>query len=136
MPAVWLYPNPSFSTTLTVPFFKKVQPDLGWFYIFFAAFVIVGAANAVNLTDGLDGLAIGPVTIAAGTYMIFSYVAGNVKFAEYLQIIYVPGGGVAVFCGALGAPGWVSSGSTPTRPRSSWGTWGPWPWGGRWAPWP
>ena len=67
VPALWLYFSPSYSTTLTVPFFKQLQPDLGWFFIPFAVFVIVGTANAVNLTDGLDGLAIGPVTIAAAS---------------------------------------------------------------------
>jgi phospho-N-acetylmuramoyl-pentapeptide-transferase len=102
VPAVWLYVDPAFSTTLTVPFFKQVQPDLGWFYIPFAVFIIVGTANAVNLTDGLDGLAIGPVTIAAGFYLIFCYLAGNIKIAAYLQIPYVRGvGEVAIFLGAL-----------------------------------
>jgi len=100
--ALVLYYSPGFSTTLTIPFFKKVQPDLGWGFIPLAVFIIVGAANAVNLTDGLDGLAIGPVIIAAATYMIFSYLVGNVKIAEYLQIPYVRGAGeMAVFCGAL-----------------------------------
>jgi phospho-N-acetylmuramoyl-pentapeptide-transferase len=93
---------PGFSTHLSVPFFKEVHPDLGPLYIPFALFVIVGAANAVNLTDGLDGLAIGPVTIAAGTYLLFSYITGNVKTAQYLQIPYVVGvGELAVLCGAL-----------------------------------
>ena len=79
---------------------------LGWWYIPFAAFVIVGASNAVNLTDGLDGLAIGPVIIVAGTYMIFAYIAGHIKIAEYLQISYVSRGGeMAVFCGALAGAG-------------------------------
>src|SRR5262249_298315 len=91
---------------LTMPFFKNLQPDLGWFYIPFGAIVIAGAANAVNLTDGLDGLAIGPVMIAASTYVVFSYVAGNARFAEYLQIPHVAGAGeLAVFCGALAASG-------------------------------
>jgi len=100
--AVWLYVNPAFNTTITVPFFKQFQPDLGWVFIPFAIFVIVGAANAVNLTDGLDGLAIGPVTIAAAFYMIFSYLAGNAKIAAYLQIPYVRGvGELSVFLGAL-----------------------------------
>jgi phospho-N-acetylmuramoyl-pentapeptide-transferase len=72
----------------------------------FAAFVIVGASNAVNLTDGLDGLAIGPMIIASATYMIFAYVAGHVKIAQYLQINYVAGSGeIAVFCGALAGAG-------------------------------
>ena len=100
--ALWLYFLPGLGTTLTVPFFKQVNPDLGWLFIPFAVFVIVGAANAVNLTDGLDGLAIGPVTIAAGFYMIFAYLAGNVKVAAYLQIPYVRGvGEVSIFLGAL-----------------------------------
>jgi phospho-N-acetylmuramoyl-pentapeptide-transferase len=101
-----LYLHPDFSTRVTVPFLKNVSPDLGWAYILFTALVIVGASNAVNLTDGLDGLAIGPLIIVAGTYMIFAYVAGHVKIAEYLQINYVPGAGeVAVFCGALAGAG-------------------------------
>ena len=99
---VWVYLAPNFSTEVTVPFFKTVTPDLGWGYIIFAMLVIVGASNAVNLTDGLDGLAIGPVIIAAATYMVFAYVAGHVKIANYLQITYVPGGGeLTVLCGAI-----------------------------------
>jgi phospho-N-acetylmuramoyl-pentapeptide-transferase len=95
-----------FDTQVTVPFFKLIQPELGWWYVPFAAFVIVGASNAVNLTDGLDGLAIGPVIVAAGTYMILAYVSGHIKIAEYLQINYVAGSGeVAVFCGALAGAG-------------------------------
>jgi len=101
-----VYVTPEFSTQVTIPFFKNIRPDLGWGYIIFAAFVIVGASNAVNLTDGLDGLAIGPVIIAAATYMIFSYVSGHVKIAGYLQINYVPGAGeLAIFCGALAGAG-------------------------------
>jgi len=97
-----VYISPDFSTQITIPFFKNVSPDFGWGYIIFAAFVIVGASNAVNLTDGLDGLAIGPVIIAATTYMIFAYVAGHFKIANYLQINYVPGSGeLAIFCGAI-----------------------------------
>ena len=91
-----------FSTELSVPFFKNLTPDLGPFYIPFALFVIVGAANAVNLTDGLDGLAIGPVTIAAATYLLFSYIAGHVTIANYLQIPYVHGvGEICIFCGSI-----------------------------------
>jgi phospho-N-acetylmuramoyl-pentapeptide-transferase len=94
--------HPGFNTQVTMPFFKHISPDLGIGYIFFAAFVIVGASNAVNLTDGLDGLAIGPVVIAAGTYMIFAYVAGHSRIAEYLQLHYVHGSGeLAIFCGAM-----------------------------------
>jgi phospho-N-acetylmuramoyl-pentapeptide-transferase len=85
-----------------VPFFKQVAPDLGLFYIPFAMCVIVGTSNAVNLTDGLDGLAIGPVIIATFAYAGIAYVAGNILFAEYLNILYIRGAGeVAVFCGAL-----------------------------------
>jgi phospho-N-acetylmuramoyl-pentapeptide-transferase len=98
--------SPGFTTQVTVPFFKHLSPELGMWYVPFAAFVIVGASNAVNLTDGLDGLAIGPTIIAAVTYMIFAYVAGHVKIAEYLQIKYVAGSGeIAVFCGALAGAG-------------------------------
>jgi phospho-N-acetylmuramoyl-pentapeptide-transferase len=87
---------------LIFPFFKKVMPDLGGWYILFGVFVIVGAANAVNLTDGLDGLAIGPVLIASGTFMLFCYLAGNYRFASYLQIPFVKGSGeLTVLCGAL-----------------------------------
>jgi phospho-N-acetylmuramoyl-pentapeptide-transferase len=101
-----VYISPDFSTQITIPFFKNVSPDFGWGYIIFAAFVIVGASNAVNLTDGLDGLAIGPVIIAATTYMIFAYVAGHVKIANYLQINYVSGSGeLAIFCGAIAGSG-------------------------------
>src|SRR5262249_5280930 len=91
---------------LTMPVFQNVRPDLGLFYIPFCAVVIAGTANAVNLTDGLDGLAIGPVMIAAATYAVFAYAAGNVRFAEYLQIPYVRGAGeLTVFCAALVAAG-------------------------------
>jgi phospho-N-acetylmuramoyl-pentapeptide-transferase len=91
---------------LTMPFFKDVRPDLGLWYIPFGALVVVGAANAVNLTDGLDGLAIGPVMIAGATYAIFAYTAGHARIAEYLQIPFVPGAGeLAIFCGALAAAG-------------------------------
>jgi phospho-N-acetylmuramoyl-pentapeptide-transferase len=97
---------PEFSTKLSVPFFKNFTPDPNWGYVPFAALVIVGASNAVNLTDGLDGLAIGPVTIAAVTYMIFAYVAGHARIAEYLQITAVSGcGEIAVYCGALAGAG-------------------------------
>ncbi|MEE4355120.1 MAG: phospho-N-acetylmuramoyl-pentapeptide-transferase [Desulfococcaceae bacterium] len=95
-----------FDTRLALPFFKNITPDLGWGYIFFAALVIVGTSNAVNLTDGLDGLAIGPVIVVSVTYMIFAYVTGHVKIADYLQISYVAGSGEAsVFCGVLAGAG-------------------------------
>jgi phospho-N-acetylmuramoyl-pentapeptide-transferase len=87
---------------LIFPFFKKVMPDLGNWYILFAVLVIVGTANAVNLTDGLDGLAIGPVLIASGTFMLFCYLAGNFRFASYLQIPFVKGSGeLTILCGAM-----------------------------------
>jgi phospho-N-acetylmuramoyl-pentapeptide-transferase len=90
------------TTTLAVPFFKNLLIELGWFFPVFAMFVMVGSSNAVNLTDGLDGLAIVPVMIAAGCFALISYLAGNAVFANYLQIHAVPGAGeLAVVCGAL-----------------------------------
>jgi len=103
---ILLYISPDFNTRVTIPFFKNLSPDLGAGYVLFAVLVIVGTSNAVNLTDGLDGLAIGPVIIAAVAYMIFAYVAGHVKIADYLQISHVPGSGeVTVFCGAIAGAG-------------------------------
>jgi phospho-N-acetylmuramoyl-pentapeptide-transferase len=95
--------NGAVSTVIAFPFLKKLVVDLGIFlYIPFVATVLVGSSNAVNLTDGLDGLAIGSVGIAAGTYAILTYVAGNAVAARYLQIPFVPQSGeLAVFCGAL-----------------------------------
>ncbi len=87
----FLYQSPSYDTILYVPIFKEINLDLGVFYIPFAALVICGASNAVNLTDGLDGLAAGPMIIAALTYMVFVYCAGNARFAQYLQITFIPG---------------------------------------------
>lgn len=102
LPAVLLFIWPAYSEELYFPFFKRLHPDIGIFYIPFAVFVIVGASNAVNLTDGLDGLAIGPVVINAGTYLLFAYIAGNARLSNYLQIPYVPGTGeLAVLCGAM-----------------------------------
>ena len=100
--ALAIYTQPDFDARLSVPFFKNVTPHLGWFYVPLATFIIVAASNAVNLTDGLDGLAIGPVMVTAGTFLILAYVAGHAKYAEYLAIQYVPGSGhLAIFCGAL-----------------------------------
>ncbi len=91
-----------FANALAVPFFKTVLLDLGWFYLPFGVLVIVGASNAVNLTDGLDGLAIVPSMIAAGCFAMIAYLVGNAIFANYLQIHHVPGAGeLAVFCGAM-----------------------------------
>ncbi len=90
------------STSLAIPFFKTVLIDLGWFFVAFSCLVIVGSSNAVNLTDGLDGLAIGPVMIATGVFALISYVIGNSVFSNYLQFNYVPGAGeLSIFCGAL-----------------------------------
>lgn len=100
--SIIIYFKPGFNTQIAVPFFKTVLPDLGWGYILLATFIIVGAANAVNLTDGLDGLAIGPATICFATFVLFAYFAGNIKVASYLQIPYVAGSGeLAIFCGAM-----------------------------------
>ena len=100
--ALAIYSDPSFDNQLSVPFFKNFTPHLGFLYVPLAAFVIVGASNCVNLTDGLDGLAIGPVMITAGTFLVLSYAAGHTGIAEYLQIKSVPGSGqLAIFCGAL-----------------------------------
>src|ERR1700728_2503634 len=91
-----------FSTSLVFPFFKELVVNLSWFFILFAAFIIVGAGNAVNLTDGLDGLAIVPVMIAAASFGMIAYLSGNAVFADYLQIHYVAGTGeLAVLCGAV-----------------------------------
>ncbi|MFN3591358.1 MAG: phospho-N-acetylmuramoyl-pentapeptide-transferase [Thermaurantiacus sp.] len=92
----------STGTTLYFPFLKDAGVELGWLYLLFGAFVIVGAANAVNLTDGLDGLAIMPVIIAALTFGIIAYLVGNAVFAEYLGVHFVRGSGeLLVFCGAV-----------------------------------
>ncbi len=100
--AVILKVNPGFDSHLNVPFFKTVTPDLGWGYLLLAVFVIAGASNAVNLTDGLDGLAMGPLVIAFTCYLVFSYLAGHVGLAGYLQIPYVAGTGeLAVLCGSV-----------------------------------
>ena len=101
-----LYLHPSFTSVLGVPFFKNLQPDIGLVYIPFAVLVVVGSSNAVNLTDGLDGLAIGPIMVAAATYAFISYVTGHKEFAEYLQIPYVEKvGELSIFCAAIVASG-------------------------------
>ena len=89
-------------TNLYFPFFKNLIINLGWFFIPFSVIVIVGSSNAVNLTDGLDGLATVPVILVAGCFAFISYVTGNVVFSEYLQIPYIEGTGeISVFCGAV-----------------------------------
>jgi len=100
--AVMSVGSAGFSSSLTVPFFKNVVVPLGGLFVLFGVLVIAGAGNAVNLTDGLDGLAIVPVMIAAATFGLIAYLTGNANFARYLQIHYVQGAGeLAVICGAL-----------------------------------
>lgn len=100
--AVILYFYPGYDMQLNVPFFKTFVPDLGWVYIPLTVLIIVGSSNAVNLTDGLDGLAIGPIVIAFTGYLVFSYLAGHARIASYLQIPYVAGSGeLAIVCGAI-----------------------------------
>ena len=91
-----------FSTHLVFPFFKDFQPDLGWFYVALICLVVVGASNAVNLTDGLDGLVAVPNIMAFATYGALAYIAGHNKIANYLQVIFVPGASeLTIFCAAL-----------------------------------
>jgi phospho-N-acetylmuramoyl-pentapeptide-transferase len=100
--AVVLYNLPKFSTEIAFPFVKALRLQLDLFYIPFAMLVIVGASNAVNLTDGLDGLAIGPVMVSAAAYGIIAYATGHLRFADYLQIPYVAGvSELTVFCAAV-----------------------------------
>ncbi|MGB3225330.1 MAG: phospho-N-acetylmuramoyl-pentapeptide-transferase [Desulforhopalus sp.] len=99
---IFIFLYPGFDGHLSLPFLKNIRPDLGWFYVVFAIIVIVGASNAVNLTDGLDGLAAGPTVVTSAVYLVFSYLAGHVVLAEYLQIPYVAGSGeLAIFCGTI-----------------------------------
>ena len=99
---LYRFPSDGVTTQLVVPFAKDWVPDLGPYYVLAAALIVVGASNAVNLTDGLDGLAMGPVIVAAIALGIFSYVAGHARLSEYLFIFKVKGAGeLAVFCGAL-----------------------------------
>lgn len=98
--------NYNFSTVVNIPFFKNAGFDIGWGYLLFGPLVVVGCANAVNLTDGLDGLAIVPVIICATTFAVFAYIAGNVEIARYLSIPHIPGAGeLTPLCGAMVAAG-------------------------------
>lgn len=100
----WLYlwPPDGFTTSVVIPFFKGWLLTLGWMWIPFAILVIVGSSNAVNLTDGLDGLAIGPIVTAGGAFAVIAYLTGNFRAAEYLRILNVKGTGeLTIFCGAL-----------------------------------
>jgi phospho-N-acetylmuramoyl-pentapeptide-transferase len=100
--SLWLFDGRPDAARITVPFLKNLHPDLGLWYVLFAAVVVVGSSNAVNLTDGLDGLAIGATLVAAATFAILAYIAGNVKAANYLFVPSVPGTGeLAVFCAAI-----------------------------------
>lgn len=97
-----LFTFPDFVPQLTFPFFKNLRPDLGVLYLLLIILVLVGTSNAVNLTDGLDGLAIGPIMITAGTFALFTYLAGHHEFARYLQIPFTRGcGELSIFCGAI-----------------------------------
>lgn len=102
---LWMYRSPTspgLETSIAFPFFKDVLLNVGWFYVAFAAFTIVGFSNAVNLTDGLDGLAIVPVMMAAAAFGIIAYLVGNFIFSEYLGVHHVPGSGeLAIFCAAI-----------------------------------
>jgi phospho-N-acetylmuramoyl-pentapeptide-transferase len=103
--AIALYLTPAFDTQISVPLVKDFHPAIGLAYVPVAIFILIGASNAVNLTDGLDGLAIGPAMITAGVIGLFAYIAGHYGIAEYLQVKYIPGAGtLAIFCAAfLGA---------------------------------
>jgi len=91
-----------YNTRLIFPFFKNLIPDLGWFYVVFATFVLVAATNAVNLTDGLDGLAISTFAVAAAAFTALAYVTGHAVLAQYLLLVrFAPAGELTVFCGAL-----------------------------------
>ena len=97
---------PGFTTVVSMPFFKNVELDLGYWYILFAMLVIVGTSNAVNLTDGLDGLVIGPTMTTAFAYGVFAYVTGHAQIAQYLQIPFVSGAGeLSILCAAMIAGG-------------------------------
>ncbi|WP_412973716.1 phospho-N-acetylmuramoyl-pentapeptide-transferase [Paremcibacter congregatus] len=94
--------GPEIGSQLAIPLFKDMLIDLGWFMVPFGVFMLVASSNSVNLTDGLDGLAVMPVIIAAGTFALIAYLVGNVVFANYLQLTYVAGAGeLAVFCAAI-----------------------------------
>ena len=89
-------------SNLYFPFFKNLVINLGWFFIPFSIFVIVGSSNSVNLTDGLDGLATVPVILVAACFAFISYVTGNIVFSDYLQILYIEGTGeISIFCGSI-----------------------------------
>ncbi|MDO8678777.1 MAG: phospho-N-acetylmuramoyl-pentapeptide-transferase [Acidobacteriota bacterium] len=99
---MWLASKNLYNTRLIFPFFKQLIPDLGWWYVPFAVFVLVAWSNAVNLTDGLDGLAISTFAVAAGAFTALSYIVGHRVFADYLLLVrFAPAGELTIFCGAL-----------------------------------
>ena len=99
---MWLASKNLYNTRLIFPFFKQLIPDLGWWYVPFAVFILVAWSNAVNLTDGLDGLAISTFAVAAGAFTALSYIVGHRVFAEYLLLVrFAPAGELTIFCGAL-----------------------------------
>lgn len=119
----------TFGSSITFPFFKDMLVNLGIFFVLFGGFVIVAAGNAVNLTDGLDGLATVPVMISAASFGVIAYLAGNAVFANYLQIHFVPGTGNSPSCSARSsARASASCGSMRRRPPSSWATPARWRW--------
>ena len=100
--AVWLYSLPGFDAAISLPLVKGFHPSIGWLYVPLAVVFIVGFSNAVNLTDGLDGLAIGPTMTTSAVVGLFSYVVGNAVIANYLELKHVPGAGtLAIFCSSL-----------------------------------
>jgi phospho-N-acetylmuramoyl-pentapeptide-transferase len=129
--AAILLSDPEYSTRLAVPFFKHINPDLGWMYFPFAMLVMIAASNAVNLTDGLDGLAIGPMIVNAAMFALFVYVAGHAQMARYLQVAPVSGwsrgDGLLRRHGRGRARLFVVQ--RLFRPRFSWAMWVPCPWG-------
>ena len=116
---MWRSPtSPGLETSIAFPFFKDVLLNVGWFYVAFAAFTIVGFSNAVNLTDGLDGLAVVPVMMAAAAFGVITYLVGNFVFSEYLQVHHVPGSGeLAIFCAAIigGGAGFLWYNAPPAK---------------------
>ena len=117
-----------------MPFLKDVSLELGIFYILFVIMVITGSSNAVNLTDGLDGLAIGLYIMVALAFSVLSYVSGNIKFSSYLLIPYIKGSGeLTVFCASILGAGLGFYGLTVIRPLFLWEMWVLWLWAGPWG---
>ena len=135
--AGYLYSNAQTAaeTALLLPFLKNFTLELGAFYLLTTYLVVVGSSNAVNLTDGLDGLAIMPTVLIAGALIIFAYVSGNIRFSDYLALPFIPGTGeLCVFAPPLWGQVLASSGSIPIRRRYSWGMWAHWRSVVHWAP--